>query len=165
MALITKKQELKPQQPPQSMIQVSSNEAPAPKKGSDNQLTLVQAQYRSSKVSNVAYDVQLSLPKGAQYFGKAAISFTLVKVPSGNEEPIFFDFFGTDVANLIINDKSVPSLAVGNYFRDGKIVLDSNMLKVGHNMVTLELINNYRDDGYGLHSFTDKVDLNQYLYT
>lgn len=39
------------------------------------------------------------------------------------------------------------------------------MLQVGLNKVTVELINNYRNDGYGIHSFTDKVDLNQYLYT
>jgi len=147
-------------QPPHSIVQVESDQGASKDKGSDNQLTLVQAQYRSSLVSNVAYDVKLSLPKGAQYFGKAAISFDLTKLPGANEEPIFFDFFGTDVANLIINDKAIPSLAVGPYFRDGKIILDSNMLQVGHNMVTLELINNYRDDGYGLHSFTDKVDLN-----
>lgn len=86
-------------------------------------------------------------------------------MPEANEEPIFIDFFGTDVANLIINDQPLPSLAVGNYFRDGKIILDSNMLQEGPNKVTVELINNYRNDGYGLHSFTDKVDLNQYLYT
>lgn len=116
-------------------------------------------------ISNVAYDVQLSLPKGAQYFGKAAVSFNLTKVPGPKEDPIFFDFFGTDVANLVINGKPVPSLAVGSYFRDGKIILDSSFLQVGLNRVTVELINNYRNDGYGIHSFTDKVDLNQYLYT
>lgn len=55
-------------------------------------------------ISNVDYQVSLSLPKGALYFGKAAISFTLNKVPSGKDEPLFIDFFGTDVANLIIND-------------------------------------------------------------
>lgn len=86
-------------------------------------------------------------------------------MPGAKEDPIFFDFFGTDIANLIINGKAVPPLAVGNFFRDGKIILDSNMLQVGLNKVTVELINNYRNDGYGIHSFTDKVDLNQYLYT
>jgi len=116
-------------------------------------------------ISSVNYDIQLSLPKGAQYFGKAAVSFNLTKVPGPKEEPIFFDFFGTDIANLIINDKAIPPLVVGSFFREGKIILDSNMLQVGLNKVTVEMINNYRNDGYGIHSFTDKVDLNQYLYT
>lgn len=110
-------------------------------------------------ISDVDYEVALSLPKGATYFGKAAITFHLSKVPGANEQPVFLDFFGTDVANLIINDKPVPSLEVGSFFRDGMIILDSSMLKVGQNKVTLELINNYRNDGYGIHSFTDKVDM------
>lgn len=54
---------------------------------------------------------------------------------------------------------------VGAFFKDGMIVLNNNMLQVGPNKVTLEMINNYRNDGYGLHSFTDKVDSHQYLYT
>lgn len=115
------------------------------------------AQFRASIISNVEYEVALSLPKGATYFGKAAISFNLTKVPATTDEPLFIDFVGTDVANLIINDKAATA-DVGSYFRDGKIILHSDLLKVGANKVTVELINNYRNDGYGLHSFTDKVD-------
>jgi hypothetical protein len=122
------------------------------------------AQLRASLISNVEYEVALSLPKGATYFGKAAISFNLTKVPAPHDEPLFIDFVGTDVANLIINDKAMTA-EVGSYFRDGKIILHSDLLKVGANKVTVELINNYRNDGYGLHSFTDKVDAHQYLYT
>ena len=29
----------------------------------------------------------------------------------------------------------------------------------------MSFANKYRNDGYGLHSFTDKVDRQQYLYT
>jgi aminopeptidase N len=116
-------------------------------------------------ISNFEYDVALSLPKGATYFGKAAITFNLTKVPDAKEEPIFLDFFGTDVANLVVNDKPVAGLEVSAFFREGKLILDSNLLKVGANKVTVELINNYRNDGYGIHSFTDKVDMHQYLYT
>jgi len=32
-------------------------------------------------------------------------------------------------------------------------------------MVTIQILNNYRNDGYGLHSFVDQVDMQQYLYT
>jgi aminopeptidase N len=116
-------------------------------------------------VQNVNYDVSLSLPKGATYFGKATITFTLNKVPAPTDPPLYLDFFGTDVANLFINDKQVMAAEVGAFFKDGMIVLNNNMLQVGQNKVTLELINNYRNDGYGIHSFTDKVDNHQYLYT
>lgn len=104
------------------------------------------------------------MPKGASYFGKAAIHFSLSKVPGKDDTPIFIDFFGTDVFNLVVNDLAVKA-EVGAYFRDGMIILDSSMLKVGENKVTVELFNNYRNDGYGIHSFTDKVDGHQYLYT
>lgn len=56
-------------------------------------------------------------------------------------------------------------MEISAYFRDGKILLQNDLLKVGANKVTVELINNYRNDGYGIHSFTDKVDSHQYLYT
>jgi len=102
--------------------------------------------------------VALSIPKGALYFGKATVTFHLAKVPAATEQPVFLDFFGTDVANLMINDQPVLSSEFGSYFRDGMIILDPKFLKVGDNKVVLELINNYRNDGYGLHSFTDKVD-------
>lgn len=65
----------------------------------------------------------------------------------------------------MINDKPVVTADVGSYFRDGTIILDRNLLKVGMNSVTVEMINKYRNDGYGLHSFTDRVDMNQYIYT
>ena len=80
----------------------------------DNQLTQVQAQYRASLISNVEYDVALSIPKGALYFGKATVTFHLAKVPAATEQPVFLDFFGTDVANLMINDQPVLSSEFGS---------------------------------------------------
>jgi hypothetical protein len=40
--------------------------------------------------------------------------------------------------------------------------LSSEHLRPGMNKISVELINNYRNDGYGVHSFTDKVDMQQY---
>lgn len=104
------------------------------------------------------------MPKGQTYFGKAAVSFNLSKVPGPNEQPIFLDFFGTDVANLKINNKAIQGES-SSYFKNGMITLNSEHLKDGMNHIVVELINNYRNDGYGIHSFTDKVDMQQYLYT
>lgn len=39
------------------------------------------------------------------------------------------------------------------------------MLKAGDNDVELQMFNRYRKDGVGLHSFIDKEDDTQYLYT
>lgn len=43
--------------------------------------------------------------------------------------------------------------------------MDTSKLKVGANVVTLTLSNNYKKDGVGLHSFVDRADKEQYLYT
>ena len=41
----------------------------------------------------------------------------------------------------------------------------SKGLQEGNNTVRLIFINDYRNDGYGIHSFTDKEDGKQYLYS
>jgi hypothetical protein len=148
----------------QAAVQMESQQSASLQQGNDNQLTLVQAQMRSSLVSNVEYEVQLSLPKGPTYFGKAAVTFNLTTVPNPSEQPLFLDFFGTDVANLNINGKAIQGEA-SSYFKNGMITLSSEHLRPGMNKISVELINNYRNDGYGVHSFTDKVDMQQYLYT
>jgi len=126
--------------------------------GEDNQLTQVQAQYRAELVSNVEYEVSLSLPKGPMYFGKTIVKFNLSRVPKAGEPPLFIDYFGADVSNLSINGKDVGKET--NYYRNGMIVLDqTDKLIVGQNMITIQILNNYRNDGYGLHSFVDQVDM------
>jgi aminopeptidase N len=108
--------------------------------------------------------VQLSIPKGDKYFGKTVINFNLSKIPETNEPHLFLDFFGTNVGNLMINYKQVQG-ETKSFFNNGMIILNRDYLQVGHNQVSVEIINNYRNDGYGLHSFTDRVDMHQYLYT
>lgn len=43
--------------------------------------------------------------------------------------------------------------------------MPTKLLQVGQNTISLNLQNNYRKDGVGLHSFIDPVDQEQYLYT
>jgi len=51
-------------------------------------------------------------------------------------------------------------------FRDHKIFMPTSMLVVGEmNTISLLFLNKYCKDGCGLHTFTDSVDKEQYLYT
>ena len=45
------------------------------------------------------------------------------------------------------------------------IQLAAKYLQVGINTISLNMFNKYRKDGVGLHTFTDKSDDSQYLYT
>ena len=36
---------------------------------------------------------------------------------------------------------------------------------MGHNQIEMDFFNKYRTDGIGLHTFLDKEDQKQYLYT
>lgn len=60
------------------------------------------------------------------------------------------DFYGSKISNLIINDVQVDSKAA---FKNGTIVLSE--LKLGPNIVTMNFLNQYRNDGFGFHSFVD----------
>lgn len=124
-----------------------------------NQLTLVQAEYRKELLSNVAYDFTLTLPKGSTYFGKATIQFDLSRVPSSYDQPLFLDYLGTKISKLVVNEQDVQP-----NFDNGMIFLQKG-LRPGKNIVSFIFLNNYRNDGAGMHSFIDNVDGHQYLYT
>jgi hypothetical protein len=52
----------------------------------------------------VSYKVSLAVPKGKVYFGQVEIDFDL-KVMGEDKKPLFLDFFGVDVGDILINDK------------------------------------------------------------
>ena len=47
----------------------------------------------------------------------------------------------------------------------GRVFLPHQFLKVGPNEAKINFANKYRNDGNGLHSFTDHADNLQYIYT
>lgn len=79
------------------------------------------------------------------------------------DDQLFLDFVGTQVSNLVVNDEQITA-DEKPYFDNGMIFLPKG-LKEGKNTVKLQFLNDYRNDGYGVHSFLDKEDGKQYLYT
>jgi len=69
-------------------------------------MTLVNAEFRASIVTNVTYDVELALPKGENFFGRCIISFDMKEVPS---KKFYLDFRGLKIADLKINGNAIEN--------------------------------------------------------
>ena len=124
-------------------------------------VTQVDCIERAKCFADVAYDVKLNLPRGDWYSGCVEISFNLKQAPA-NE--LWFDFRGIKIAEYKINDEAVASDA--NTFKNHHVQIPTSMLRVGEtNRAKIYFLNKYRKDGVGLHSFIDKVDGEQYIYT
>jgi aminopeptidase N len=121
-------------------------------------LELATATQRFNCVKDVSYHVDLCLAKGEHYTGVVTTTFYLSQAPKDN---LFLDFRGLKVANLEINGAQVLA-----DFRDHHVTLPVDALRVNEqNTVTMVIMNKYRNDGCGLHSYTDSADGLQYLYT
>jgi aminopeptidase N len=112
---------------------------------------------RFNIVADLRYKVDLVLPKGEYYNGHITIEFTCKVIP---EDDLFLDFRGLKVANLKVNGTEVVA-----DFLNHRIQLAASHLVLGPNTVSLFILNKYRNDGVGLHTFIDQQDKLQYLYT
>ena len=67
---------------------------------------------------------------GLNYFGKVTVHLSLKKVP---QKQLFLDFRGVSIGNLKINGALVNDEQV-SCFRNHKIYLPTNLLKIGEDM-------------------------------
>ena len=77
------------------------------------------------------------------------------------------DYRGISIGNYKVNGVNADSaLPPDQLFKDHAIAIPTSLLKDQEkNVLTLHILNKYRRDGVGLHSFVDKVDSQQYTYT
>ena len=116
---------------------------------------------RAESFAEVSYDVKLNMPKGDWYSGCVVASFKVNKIPAND---LFFDFRGIKIAEYQINGSPVQMNATT--FKNHHVTIPSAMLQVDQvNKVQIFFLNKYRNDGVGMHSFVDKTDGQQYLYT
>jgi len=80
---------------------------------------------------------------------------------------VHLDFRGIKIGDYKVNGVNAETaLSPDLLFKDHKVAIPSSLLKASEkNTLTLSILNKYRRDGVGLHSFTDKVDGLQYIYT
>jgi aminopeptidase N len=120
-----------------------------------------QAAHRSSSIeSPVEYDIYLHLEKGKDYNGAIRIQMKLKKT-----KDLFLDFAGKNVLSLQINSHPAQDLSEEGQklFKEGKLHLPEEQLKIGENCLVVKFQNEYNTDGNGLHTFTD-TDGQQYVY-
>lgn len=115
------------------------------------------AAVRAARISNVHYDLAISLPeKNEPFSGSTTITFDL----KDTQNPVTLDFVEGTVDSVTVNNKSV-NVDHNGFF----ITLLPNALKAGKNTVTVDYSHPYRRDGRGLHWFQDPVDGETYLFS
>jgi len=119
-------------------------------------ITLATAEYRNTLLADVAYTVDLVLPKGEWFAGRVLVTFNLIAKPS---QELFLDFRGVKIGEYCINGESVVHAEPARVFKDHRVLLPTAMLNVGGtNTVSMVFLTKYRYDSSGLHSFTDGRD-------
>ena len=121
-----------------------------------NVLTQEEARRRAAHVSDVSYELSLSVTAGSpDYRGEAVIRFAHAEPGAGT----FIDFTTAEVERLEINGRAAePRLERNRLLLDGADLGAENTVRIAYR-------NQYDHIGAGLHQFTDPEDGAEYLYT
>ncbi len=121
-------------------------------------LTKIDAEQRAKIVSNVRYELSLSLDRVEKDFsGNVIIFFEL----NDNNAPLTIDFEGGSIITLNLNRQPFENFSYNNYF----IAIAPQWLRKGTNVISVEYQHPYSKSGSGLYRFKDPEDENVYLYT
>jgi aminopeptidase N len=121
-------------------------------------LSLSESERRHALISDVAYTAALSLPMGDVYEGFIRTTFKLADI----SDAVFIDFFGHEVSDISINGQDVLPQDV---FRNQRILLPEQFQRKGRNELSIRFRNVYATNGFGIHTFKDPEDGQQYLYS
>jgi aminopeptidase N len=116
------------------------------------------AKMRAKQVSNVTYNLQVTLDNKTESFaGITDLNFDLA---SNNQNDLTIDFDSGTVNSVKVNGKAV-SFTYEKWF----ITVPATELAAGKNTVTVDYQRPYATDGSGLHRFVDPENGEVYLYT
>ena len=116
-------------------------------------LTKEEAESRSQIISNVSYQLLLSLTTHENFFGSLTVTLSVNSL-----SPIWLDFKGECVEALKINNE--PHEVI---YEDCRIYLPG--LSLGINTIQLNFTGIYSTDGSGLHKSIDPINNEIYLFT
>ncbi|AZG74566.1 aminopeptidase N [Shewanella livingstonensis] len=119
-------------------------------------ISQVQAQARSSVVSNAQYELTFFLSEHSQFSATSVVHFDLSSVP----KTLTLDLNKANIKQFTINGTKVYPNYNGAY-----IVLNQSLLVSGNNTVEVEFTREHSTNGEGLHRFVDPVDSKVYLYS
>lgn len=119
-------------------------------------LTQAEARDRASRVTNVSYDLEIELQRGAStYRGSARIGFDAVPA----EAPIFLEYRGRAIERAELNGEPVDVAWDGT-----RIHLAADAL-AARNELLVVYENPYDKTGDGFHHYVDPEDGEEYLYS
>jgi len=129
-----------------------------------NLLTEEEAKLRASLVSNVKYNLSLSLTEGnPTYEVHLKVHFNFKGESESAKNGTFLDFIGKDIHKLEANGKEFTSEE--GIFKENRLHFRRDMLKDGENTLNLHYVNDYNHNGTGFHQFIDPIDKKEYLFT
>lgn len=129
-----------------------------PVREAEGRLTEEYARYRSSRVSEVQYELEFDLDgHSREFLGLATVRFTL----SDKNDPITVDFTGATIDGLRINGRDQDNHDYNGWF----ITVPPDELRRGPNTVIVRYRQPYSNDGAGLHRFTDSEDGKVYVHS
>lgn len=114
------------------------------------------AYLRSSRVSEVHYNLNFSLSEKSQFSATSSIEFLL----NDNKSALTVDLNDAVIKELIVN-----GLAIKPAYNKWFIIIPAAALIKGKNAVSVSYVREHSTDGEGLHRFKDPVDDKVYLYS
>ena len=116
------------------------------------------AQMRAQQVSNVSYNLQVTLDNKTEVFsGTTDLHFDLT---ANNVNDLTIDFDAGTVESVLVNGKA-SDFSYEQWF----ITIPASELSAGKNTVTVSYQRPYATDGSGLHRFVDPENGEVYLYS
>ena len=120
---------------------------------------------RKAQLKNVNYKLKLNIRKGTSYQGDVIITFERTEKYLTTD--LVFDFKGeVRSINLSIFDPDYQQVAIDTR-RSGEFhAVSAHVFKPNKKYwIIINFVNEYQNDGCGLHSYIDPTDNSQYLYT
>ncbi|MFT7006861.1 MAG: aminopeptidase N [Colwellia sp.] len=124
-------------------------------------LSQEQAFKRSTRVSDVSYQLNYKLTGDEHFSASSTINFAL----SDNTSPLTIDLNKAQITAVVINGFSMPIKQRENSYNQWFITLPAEQLIKGSNTVTVDFTRKHSTNGEGLHRFKDPVDDKVYLYS
>ena len=128
-------------------------------------LFAAEAALRERVLSNVAYDLVVSLSSGERFSGRVRVSFMVSEAATQEDRSkLFIDFHGELVSELRINDTLVPWSSIN--FNNHRIFLGSDLILPNQiNHVVIKFTNTFVNNSAGLHRYIDPKDNEAYVFS
>ncbi|WP_345845485.1 aminopeptidase N [Shewanella algae] len=139
-----------------SLSGCSSTQSSAGVRDGSGYISEQQAMARSTRVSNVSYELDFTLDGSERFANRTLVRFSL----SDNQQPLTLDLSKAQITSLKINGHRLYPKYNGAYLE-----ISAKLLLKGDNEIEVSFTRQHSSNGEGLHRFVDPVDGKVYLYS